>query len=183
MRYLALNYECPAPLLIQEHPLIQRPDGQGAILGSGIEPPERFQGALFAHAVAEISDFHVHIGFDPAANRAPDEDCVARWAVGDDFDFAPVQLKLLVSAETNPAADLEADMNRKLKDCRAPKLHFVWTINREITLHPSKLKLPNLHVAGVWIQCGVSRDGKSWMLHGNFVDGLTSQAFTYPAST
>ncbi len=184
VRYLALDYECPAPVLRLEYPLLPSAMGRTAIVPavdkSGREPSERFQGALFAHALTELSGYHVHVGFGPKEHRAGDEDCVVRWQVDEDFDFSPVQLKRLVSAETNASADLERDVNRKLEGVIAPTLHFVWTINREMLLKPRELRLPGLQVAGVWILNSAGPDGTRWHLHGDFVHRIVGLELPYP---
>lgn len=182
-----MKHECPGPLLLAEYPL--KPIAAGVttvaptLRPDDTEPDERFQGAMFAYAWTHLSGYHVHVAFEPSNLREGDEDCILRWDEREDVEFAPVQLKSLVSARTDQDTDLERELKRKVGLYGSPDLHLVWTINREMDLDPKTLDLPRIKAAALWIVSAASTDLTRWVLTGDFVNVRKMWPFPYPHVT
>lgn len=111
-----------------------------------------------------------------------DYDFVTRRLEGDTVHFTPVQLKELVSDEINPRANLETELQKLTKYSSSSDLVVVIRVNRNVTIDRSKLRVPQLKIAQLWILGNRSPDQTKWCLIGDILNRPEITEFDYPVA-
>jgi hypothetical protein len=109
-----------------------------------------------------------------------DYDALACWVEADTKHFAPIQLKEIVPETLNPAASLEAKLNKLAKYARSKDTVVAIHVNRAGRLEFSSLKPPNVGVREIWLYGALSPDQRSWFLYGDLLGQPQFYEATYP---
>ena len=124
---------------------------------------EALDAAVFASGLAaRIPDSVVHL----TEFEAQDHDFVLRFVVAGQAYFCPLQLKQLVSAETNFEATAEALLASFTKYADAADLVVAIKIDR-LGVDPRLLRIPSLAVAELWFFGPLHQNSDCWYLYGN----------------
>jgi hypothetical protein len=99
-----------------------------------------------------------------------DFDSILRWEQDDGVYYAPVQLKELVPAETNPHASIEALLKKcKEKYVTSESLILAIKINRQTQYSPEAFKNHGINVWSIWVFGSICPNRSKWLLskHSN----------------
>jgi hypothetical protein len=110
-----------------------------------------------------------------------DFDCIARWVDGDTTQYTPIQLKELPPSDLNFDASLENEIAKLAKYVAGSDLCVAIYLNRQFRLDLTRLSIPKLNIAELWLFGSVAPDKSRWMLWGNLLDSPVSHEFSYPA--
>ena len=138
---------------------------------------EAREAALFCYGMGERIGQPVYF----AKSESQDYDFVAKWIVGNNQYFAPVQLKEVVPEKLNPKASLESIIEGLSKYVDSNNLTVAIYLNKQIRFKPEELREPNLKLAALWIFGSLKPDQSTWRLWGNFLEpdpGISE--FEYP---
>lgn len=138
---------------------------------------EARQAALFCHGVGQRIGQTIFF----AQEESQDYDFVASWIVGDKQHLAPVQLKEVVPLSLNPTASIQAILAKIEKYKDSEELTVAIHLNQNSVFNPSKLSIPQLDIAALWIFYSTSPDQSVWALWGNFLETPEITYFNYPA--
>jgi len=169
-----LVYKNPKNFLIQlsklEHDLAleQWPEKLRTLRTNSLnEWRELREAALFCYFMGERIGTPVYL----AKDESQDYDFVAAWVTGDITNYAPVQLKEIPPESVNREASLESQiskLSRKYAD--SIDLVIAFHLNQRCSFDPTKLLIPSLAVAGLWIFGFISPNENTWGLWGDFLD-------------
>jgi hypothetical protein len=121
----------------------------------------------------------VHIDF--ALVEESDYDFVAAYKLDDVNHFVPVQLKELVPSHINPAADLQAELDKIAKYTDSRDLVVAFYLNRTGRIDFSTLRLPHGIVHELWFFWASAPDQSTWTVYGNMLSANPSaHEFQYP---
>jgi len=134
------------------------------------------QAALFCHGMSVLQGEKIR--FLPA--ESSDYDFVTAWLDEEFLHIAPVQLKELPPEHLNKNLTLQDLVDKLLKYTVSPELTVVIFINRNGVFEPSKLSIPNLNLASLWVVSCISEDQSKWRLSGNFLETPSHIDFEYP---
>jgi len=135
------------------------------------------EAALFCYGMAQKIGQTVYL----APSEAQDYDFVASWVVGDTQHFAPVQLKEVVPRIYNPLASIQKTVNSLSKYIDSEDLTVAIHLNQHGNFEPSKIVIPTLKIAALWVFAGISNDQSEWGLWGNFLEKPDVTLFHYPS--
>ena len=116
-----------------------------------------------------------------AKGESQDYDFVASWAVGREQHFAPVQLKEVVPPELNSTATLQKTVDALTRYVDSKELTVAIHLTQQTRFEPSKLSIPPLKIAALWVFGSISPDQSAWGLWGNFLEQPEYSKFAYPA--
>lgn len=113
--------------------------------------------------------------------EAQDHDFVASWVVGDTQHLAPVQLKEAIPHDLNPSASVQGIVDALVgKYVDSADLTVAIHLNQRAHFDPSKLLIPPLKIAALWVFGAISADQTQWGLWGNFLEIPVGTRFEYP---
>jgi hypothetical protein len=115
-----------------------------------------------------------------ARSEAQDYDFVASWVVDGTQHLAPVQLKEAVPQDLNLAASIQDRVNALSKYVDSEDLTVAIYLNQRVHFDPTKLAIPPLNVAALWVFGAISPDNERWALWGNFLETPQGTRFEYP---
>ena len=134
------------------------------------------EAALFCYGMAQRIGQIVHL----APSEAQDYDFIATWVVDDTQHLAPVQLKEVVPTKLNSKASIQDTVNALSKYVDSEDLTVAIHLNQGAHFEPSKLVIPSLKIAALWIFRSISKDQTEWGLWGNFLEVPEFVQFAYP---
>ena len=137
------------------------------------------EGALFCYGMSQRIGQTVFLS--PSEDEDRDYDIVASWTVDETHHLAPVQLKTLVPHDLNPSASVQQvvdALGKKYTD--SADLTVAIYLNRQIHFDPSRVVIPSLKLAGLWVFGAISEDGREWALWGDFLQTPVGTRFEYP---
>lgn len=133
--------------------------------------------ALFCHGYGMRTGQKIYL----SKGEFEDADSVAMWTVGDEFRFAPIQIKEVAPNDLNEDATLQqiVDSLRKYPD--SPNLTVLVHLNQEMRFTPSKIMVPQgANIATLWILACISPDQSRWALWGDCLNEPEKSEFEYP---
>ena len=134
------------------------------------------EGALFCYGMSQRIGQTVFL----SPSEAQDHDFVASWVVGDTQHLAPVQLKEVVPHDLNPSASVQTIVDALTKYTDSADLTVAIHLNQRAHFDPSKLVIPSLKIAALWLYGAISADQTQWGLWGNFLETPVGTRFEYP---
>lgn len=134
------------------------------------------EAALFCYGMSNRIGQTIYVG----RGESQDYDFVASWFVDDEQHLAPVQLKEVVPVALNPMASLQATVNALAKYVDSEDLTVAIHLNQQARFDPSKLSVPPLCIAALWVFASVSPDQSLWGLWGNLLETREGSSFEYP---
>jgi len=138
---------------------------------------ESRQAALFAYGMGQVLGSPVAF----AVYEAQDYDAVVKYAANGKVTYLPVQLKEWVPDFLNPSATLQDELDKLAKYTDSKDLAVAIHLNREATIHLSKLTLPHGSIGGLWFYGATDLTQMRWLLIGNLmIPGATAYEFHYP---
>jgi hypothetical protein len=138
---------------------------------------EARQAALLCYGMSKV--LGAKVWFAQFENR--DFDIVARYQIGEEQHFVPVQLKELVPATLQPSATLQREIDKLNKYVAGQDLAVAFHINREMTLRVEELKLPLGKLGELWLFGASGATQSDWFLLGDLLSSAPSlHKFTYP---
>ena len=138
---------------------------------------ESRQAALFAFGMGKKLGVTVYFTLREDA----DYDAVCLWRTDDAVEhYAPVQLKELPPASTNPQASLEEQLRKLTKYADSADLQVVIYLNRTVHIDFTTLEIPVVNVGGIWLVGGVSRGQRRWVLIGDLKTSAEATHFDHP---
>jgi hypothetical protein len=137
---------------------------------------EALDAAAFACGLAaRVPGVVVHL----AEHEAQDHDFVLRFGVAGEPYYCPLQIKQLVSFETNPQATAENLLASLRKYVDSSDLVVAIKIDR-LGIDPRSLNMPELAVAEVWFFGQLQPAGDNWFLYGDCCGTPEWFKFTLP---
>ena len=133
--------------------------------------------ALFCHGMGQRIGKTIYF----AKGESQDYDFVASWVVGKEQHLAPVQLKEVVPPELNPSATLQRTIAALTKYVDSEELTVAIRLNQRTRFEASRLSIPPLNIAALWVFGSVSPNQSAWGLWGNFLERPEYSHFAYPA--
>ncbi len=134
--------------------------------------------ALFCHGYA------MRTGQKPYLSKGEfeDADCVARWEVGDETHFAPIQVKEVAPNDLNPKATL-ADVLQSLSQYSGVNdLTVLVHLNRRQHFNLTEVDIPGgLKIASLWLLACLEPNQSTWAIWGDLLNNPTRSDFVYPA--
>jgi len=111
-----------------------------------------------------------------------DADCIARWQVGDEIYFAPIQVKEVAPNDLNAKATL-ADVLQSLSQYSGVNdLTVLVHLNRREHFNPAEVAIPaGLKIASLWVLACLEPDQSTWAIWGDMLKNPTRSDFVYPA--
>jgi len=134
------------------------------------------EAALFCCGMAQRIGQTVYL----APSEAQDYDFVASWIVDNTQHLAPVQLKEVVPQDLNQSASVQEIVDALSKYVDSEDLTVAIHLNQRSHFDPSKLVIPSLKIAALWIFGAMSEDQMQWALWGNFLETPEGSRFEYP---
>jgi len=134
------------------------------------------EGALFCFGMSQRIGQTVFL----SPSEAQDHDFVASWVVGNTQHLAPVQLKEVVPHDLNLTASVQGIINALAKYTDSADLTVAIHLNQRAHFDPSKLVVPSLKIAALWVFGAISVDQTQWGLWGNFLETPVGTRFEYP---
>lgn len=134
------------------------------------------EAALFCYGMAQRIGQNVYL----APHEAQDYDFVASWVVDDMQHLATVQLKEVVPQKLNSSASIQETVNALSKYVDSEDLTVAIHLNQGAHFEPSKLIIPSLNIAALWVFGAISEDQTEWGLWGNFLEVPEGVRFAYP---
>ncbi len=104
-----------------------------------------------------------------------DYDSIFTWYEGEVQHFAPVQLKELVPAHTNPDANLQEIINSLSKYSGTDDLIVGIKLNRRETIEFSELDTSGLQIREIWMFGATTESQSHWSLFGEVLSGKVHQ--------
>jgi hypothetical protein len=135
------------------------------------------QAALFCYGMSHTSRLNVEF----ALLEDRDFDCVTRWKDEDTVHYCPVQLKELVPAHVNAAAEIESELAKLSKYTDASDLVVALYVNRQVHLDFPVSVPAKLSISELWLYGATSPDLKKWMLYGDILGVPTRYEYEYPS--
>ena len=176
-----LKYLDPEPILrgLREiaatQPLHELPYEVRSLRRRDLRPyHEGRQAALFCYGMSQVLGCPVL--FAQAENS--DYDIVARYVQGDTAHFVPVQLKELVPASVNPAADLQSELDKIAKYGDSRDLVVAFHLNGDRRLELWRLRMPTGAIGGLWFYGAKASDQREWLLIGDLLK-VQNQAYEF----
>lgn len=138
---------------------------------------EAREAALFCFGMAQRIGQPIYL----SRVESQDYDFVASWTVGDEQNFAPVQLKEVVPESLNSDSSVDKVVQSLTKYVDSEDLTVAIHLNRQVHFDPKTLVIPRLRIAALWIFASISPDQSEWVLWGNFLEQPEGTRFAYPA--
>ena len=182
--WLQYQYREPGPLLIemrrkQHTPERARLEYKVASLRTRKQRPllEARFAALFAYGMSTAIDHTVEF----ALHEAKDFDFVARYTVGNEMVYVPVQLKEWVPLSVNPNQSLQDELDKLEKYTDSSDLVIVFCLNRTVSMDVSALRMPKQKFLEIWFLVCTSPNQENWALIGNMLESShQAYRFMYP---
>lgn len=133
--------------------------------------------ALFCYGMSQRIGETIYVG----RGESQDYDFIASWVVDGRQHLAPVQLKEVVPVGLNPEASLQATVDALTKYVDSEDLTVAIHLNQQMRFEPSKLTIPPLRIAALWIFASIVPDQSIWSLWGNFLETPEGTRYEYPA--
>jgi len=178
-----LKYQDPRPFLIrlrQIEPTIASsnlPSKAKSLRTNSLKwSRELRQAALFCYGMSQRIGQPVLL----APSESQDFDFVASWVVGDSQHLAPVQLKEVVPHDLNQTASIQEVVDGLTKYVDSEDLTVAIHLNQNSTFQPTKLVIPSLRIAALWVFAAITADQTKWALWGNFLESPEGTQFEYP---
>lgn len=186
LRYArTLTYRDPGPFLVRLREL------EAVVAESGLRERvkslrtnelkcmrELREAAIFCYGMGKRIGRTVYL----APGESQDYDFIASWFVGDKQHFAPVQLKEVVPVAINPDASLPSVVAGLAKYVDSRHLTVAIHLNQQAHFDPSRLVVPPLNVAALWVLGAVASDQSAWGLWGSFTEIPAGTRFEYPVA-
>lgn len=132
---------------------------------------ESWDAAVFCHLLSLT--FGQKICF--SREEHSDYDSIFTWNEGDTQCYAPVQLKELVPASTNPHANLQEILKKLQKYLGYNDLIVGIKLNRRERIDFSSLDPNNLPIRELWMFGATTESQSHWSLFGEFMSGNAYQ--------
>lgn len=134
--------------------------------------------ALFCHGYAMRTGQKSYL----SKGEFEDADCVARWEIGDEIHFAPIQVKEVAPNDLNPKATL-ADVLQSLSQYSGVNdLTVLVHLNRRQHFNPMEVAIPGgLKIASLWVLACLESNQSTWAIWGDLLKNPTRSDFVYPA--
>ena len=111
-----------------------------------------------------------------------DADCVARWTVGDETRFAPIQVKEVAPDELNQNANIGDVLQSLSRYSGVDDLTVLVHLNRRDHFNLSEVKIPTgLKIASLWVLACTEPNQSAWAVWGDILNCPTRSDFAYPA--
>ena len=111
-----------------------------------------------------------------------DADCVARWTVGDETHFAPIQVKEVAPDDLNPRANIGDVLKSLSRYSGVEDLTVLVHLNRREHFNLSEVEIPTgLKIASLWVLACTEPNQSTWAIWGDLLDRPTRSDFAYPA--
>jgi hypothetical protein len=137
---------------------------------------EAWEAAIFCYG---LQNAVLKVPVQYARHEAADYDIVVRWIENETQCYAPLQLKEVVPAHINPAANLEAEIV-KLQKYVSSDLIVAMRVNQRISRNFSDIKIPPLKIRELWIYGCISENSYRWCLWGDLLKmGTQFSAFDF----
>ena len=137
------------------------------------------QAALFCHGMG--SALGVKLFFAQQEKR--DHDIVVRYEKNGSLNYVPVQLKEWVPEFLDPRSSLQSEIDKLGKYVSGKDLVVAFHINRESTVHLSKLDFSKCKLAGLWLFGATELSQQRWIIVGNLLSqNPMSCEFSYPTA-
>lgn len=137
------------------------------------------QAALFAYGMGQV--LGVPISF--AHSEAKDHDVIVRYVANQRLNYVPVQLKEWVPDFLNSQSTLQDELDKLVKYADSRDLAVAFHLNRDVTIHLSKLKLPHGRIGELWFYGTSDPSQENWVLIGNLLSpNPRAYEFAYPAA-
>jgi hypothetical protein len=132
---------------------------------------ESWDAAVFCHLFSLATGQKIYF----SREEDSDYDSIFTWNDGDSQCFAPVQLKELVPAHTNPNANLQDILNKLPIYSGNNDLIVGIKLNRRETIDFSLLDTTNLPIRELWMFGATTEDQSHWSLIGEVMSGKVYQ--------
>lgn len=133
------------------------------------------QAALFCYGMSRRLGTRVSF----AQVERQDYDVIARYKLGGDVNFVPVQLKEWAPDILPSPSTLQTELDKLSKYADASDLAVVFHLNRETSIKLSELSLPKT-IGELWFVGCTEPSQNNWTLIGDLLKEAVANDFTYP---
>ena len=134
---------------------------------------EGWESAIFSYGMSQLLNTKIHF----APYEASDYDAVTMRKDGDEIIFTPIQIKEVVPERINPYTDINKEIEK------LSKYHDICVgihINRPGRLELSKIMIPKLKIAQLWLFGASKKDQGRWFIAGDMLNNPEILEFNYP---
>ena len=138
---------------------------------------EGWEATLFCYGIGELLNTTVEV----ALHESSDYDVIARRMGDGIVHYTPIQIKELVPESLNPETDLNKEISKLTRYPVSNDLVVVVHLNRDGRLDLSKLDIPRLEIAELWLIGATQADQSEWFIAGDLLKSPTIFTFKYPS--